>query len=44
MTTLGETFNSDPNRAAAYEAGYRLHGKLTAAPAPLWPEIEELDA
>ncbi|MGV8989345.1 MAG: FGGY-family carbohydrate kinase [Cypionkella sp.] len=44
LTALGETFTPDPTRAAAYEARYRLHCKISAALAPLWPEIEALDA
>lgn len=44
QAALNETFTPDAIRAAAYEIRYRLHGKLSAALAPLWPEIEALDA
>lgn len=44
LAALQETFTPDSTRAAAYEARYRLHCKLSAALAPLWPEIEALDA
>lgn len=44
LTALGETFTPDATKAAAYEARYVLHCKLSAALSPLWPEIEALDA
>ncbi len=43
LTALSETFTPDATRAAAYEARYRLHCKISAARTPLWPEIEALD-
>lgn len=44
LAALGETFTPDPTRAAAYEARYQLHCKISIALTPLWPQIEALDA
>ncbi|MBI1172834.1 carbohydrate kinase [bacterium] len=43
LTALDATFTPDPARAAAYDARFRLHGRIAEALAPLWPEIEALD-
>lgn len=42
LAAMDETLHPDPARVAAYETRYRLHCKLAAALAPLWPEIETL--
>lgn len=42
LAALGETFHPEPARVASYETRYRLHCKLAATLAPLWPEIEAL--
>ncbi|MDZ4311629.1 MAG: FGGY-family carbohydrate kinase [Cypionkella sp.] len=42
MSLLGQTYTPDPARAATYEKRFQLYQKITAAVAPLWPEIEAL--
>ncbi|MFO1074707.1 MAG: FGGY-family carbohydrate kinase [Geminicoccaceae bacterium] len=42
LAALCRTYVPDPARSSAYERRYRLHCRLAATLAPLWPEIEAL--